>query len=60
MSSTIGENIKCSIFGESHGKAIGVVIDGLPAGVSLDTEKLVMTRQQLLVRRLTCQKFFQV
>ncbi len=41
MSSTIGENIKCSIFGESHGKAIGVVIDGLPAGVSLDTEKIL-------------------
>ena len=40
MSSTIGKNIKISIFGESHGKGIGVVIDGLPAGESVDIEEL--------------------
>ncbi len=32
MSSTWGTNIKISIFGESHSKGIGVVIDGIPAG----------------------------
>lgn len=36
MSSTWGENVKISIFGESHGAAIGVVIDGLPAGEKID------------------------
>lgn len=36
MSSMIGDKIKLSIFGESHGAAVGVVIDGLPAGEKVD------------------------
>lgn len=41
MSSTWGETVKISIFGESHGIAIGVVIDGLPAGEPVDMEAVV-------------------
>lgn len=37
---SIGENIKISLFGESHGFAIGGVIDGLPHGQKVDMEKL--------------------
>jgi chorismate synthase len=40
MSSTIGETVKLSIFGESHGAAIGVVIDGLPAGETVDMDEI--------------------
>lgn len=40
MSSEFGEKIKISIFGESHGEAIGCVVDGLPAGVKLDMEEI--------------------
>ncbi|MBQ1698723.1 MAG: chorismate synthase, partial [Bacteroidales bacterium] len=32
---TIGTIFKTSIFGESHGNGIGVVMDGVPAGISL-------------------------
>lgn len=47
MSSTIGHNLTVSIFGQSHSKAIGVVIDGIPAGEALDMERL----QAFLLRR---------
>ena len=40
MSSVTGEKIKLSIFGESHGEAIGCVIDGLPSGMKLDFDKI--------------------
>lgn len=38
MGSTFGEQLKISIFGESHGNGIGVVIDGFPAGVQWDED----------------------
>lgn len=40
MSSTYGEKLKLSIFGQSHGPAIGMVLDGIPAGLPVDLEKL--------------------
>lgn len=40
MSSIWGNKIKVSIFGESHGAAIGAVIDGLPSGVEIDEEAI--------------------
>ncbi|MFT4032663.1 MAG: chorismate synthase [Siphonobacter sp.] len=36
MSSTYGTLFKISTFGESHGKAVGVVVDGCPAGIDFD------------------------
>lgn len=47
MSSTYGENIKLSIFGQSHGPAVGMTLDGVPAGLAVDTDKL----QEFLNRR---------
>ena len=40
MSSTYGENLKLSIFGQSHGPAIGMVLDGIPAGLPVNTDEL--------------------
>ncbi len=47
MSSMWGNHIKLSVFGESHGPAIGCVIDGLPAGIPIDEEAV---RQQMARR----------
>ncbi|MDD6041285.1 MAG: chorismate synthase [Clostridia bacterium] len=40
MSSRIGRLLSVQIFGESHGSSVGVTIDGLPAGLRLDMERL--------------------
>lgn len=45
--SVFGKNIRISTFGESHGPALGVVIDGFPAGMELSCEDI----QKLLDRR---------
>ncbi len=47
MSSEFGNILRVSVFGQSHGKAIGVVVDGLPAGEAIDLEEL----QRFLDRR---------
>lgn len=54
MSSTYGENLKLSIFGQSHGAAIGMTLDGIPAGLPIDTDKL----QEFLNRRAPGQNDF--
>ncbi len=36
MGSSYGSKFKITTFGESHGKAIGVIIDGCPAGLKID------------------------
>ena len=36
MKSSVGEAIRLSVFGESHGAAIGAVLEGLPAGHKID------------------------
>lgn len=52
--STLGTIFKISTWGESHGKAIGVVIDGCPAGLSLDESDI----QPFLNRRKPGQSIY--
>ena len=40
MSGNFGKKINLSIFGESHGKAIGIVINGIEPGIKIDLEKI--------------------
>ena len=44
---TYGERVKVTIFGESHGPAIGVVLDGVPAGerIDMDAVRIQMRRR---------------
>jgi len=45
--STFGNMFRVSTFGESHGVALGVIVDGCPAGISISQEEI----QDLLNRR---------
>ena len=48
---TIGKILKLTTFGESHGPAMGGVLDGMPAGVDIDLDEL----QRFVDRRRTGQ-----
>jgi chorismate synthase len=40
MPSSWGKIFRVSTFGESHGVAVGVVVDGVPAGISIDLQEI--------------------
>ncbi len=40
MANTYGENLKLTIFGTSHGPSIGMTLEGIPAGLPVDMDKL--------------------
>ncbi|MGY0394440.1 chorismate synthase [Fusobacterium sp. SYSU M8A802] len=46
MGANWGQTIRLSIFGESHGKAIGINIDGLPAGIEIIDEYIEREMQR--------------
>lgn len=48
MKNTFGNNVSITVFGESHGNSVGVVIDGLPSGVKVSEE---LISHQLDLRR---------
>ena len=54
MQSSWGSRINLSLFGESHGKAIGVVIQGLKPGIVLDLEAI----EEELQRRMPGKNLF--
>lgn len=46
MKNTFGNNITITLFGESHGQAIGAVIDGVPSGVKIDYDLMTKMMNQ--------------
>lgn len=48
MGNSFGKLFKITTFGESHGKALGAIVEGCPAGLELDEEKI---RQEMQRRK---------
>ncbi len=46
MSSSFGQSLKLTLFGQSHGAGIGIVLDGFPAGMPIDMEALAAMRRR--------------
>ncbi|MBE5804547.1 MAG: chorismate synthase [Clostridiales bacterium] len=40
MSSFFGQHLRISLFGQSHGEAIGITMDGFPAGMTIDMDRI--------------------
>ena len=58
MGATFGRNLRMTIFGESHGKGIGLVLDGLPPGTPVDEDfiKEEMARRAPGKNRMSTQR----
>ncbi|MFY0685915.1 MAG: chorismate synthase [Cyclobacteriaceae bacterium] len=58
MSNSFGNIFKITTFGESHGPALGVTIDGVPAGISIDLEaiQLELSRRKPGQSKITTQR----
>ena len=48
MKNVYGHNLTVTLFGESHGQAIGAVIDGIASGIKVDEDFI---KSQLSLRR---------
>ena len=58
MGATFGRKLRMTIFGESHGRGIGLVLDGLPPGTPIDEDfiKEEMTRRAPGKNRMSTQR----
>lgn len=58
MDNTYGHTFRITTFGESHGKGIGVIIDGCPAGIELDLKFIQseLTRRKPGQSKITTQR----
>ena len=41
MGMGLGEHLKVTLFGESHGKCVGALFEGIPPGTEIDMDALV-------------------
>ena len=46
MKNTFGTSVAVTVFGESHGEAIGAVIDGIAPGIAVDEEFVIFTEEE--------------
>ena len=48
MKMRLGESLSITLFGESHGQLVGTLLEGVPAGLRIDQERIA---QRMLTRR---------
>ena len=48
MKMRLGETLSVTLFGESHGTLVGALVEGVPAGLAIDEERIA---QRMLTRR---------
>ena len=46
MRSSIGQAVELTVFGESHGPAIGCVINGLAPGIAIDSDEIAAAMER--------------
>ena len=46
MSSFFGQQLRLALFGQSHGETIGITMDGFPAGMTIDMERVAAEMQR--------------
>ena len=56
MRNTFGNIFTLTSFGESHGTAVGGIVDGFPAGIDIDLEFI---QNELTMTKLQIQSYFQ-
>lgn len=55
---TYGTNFRVTTFGESHGAAVGCVIDGVPPRLPISREEIQVRRHAVIVRSLANMRVF--
>ena len=68
MGMRLGDSIRVTLFGESHGRCVGALVEGIPAGTEIDLQALnediagesLEEKASVCVQNLTNARFFQV
>ena len=50
MGMRFGDNLRVTLFGESHGSCVGALVEGMPAGTEIDETEL----SEAILRRRPC------
>lgn len=56
MSGSWGKKVQYTIFGESHGKGIGITIDGLPPGFEIDLAEVTRELERRALEKVPYQQ----
>ena len=46
---SLGDSVRVTLFGESHGTAVGALLEGIPPGIPVDMQSLIEDLQLSLI-----------